>query len=165
MTIEPQQHPMITIRKARQSDSVPVFAWRNDALTRQMSRSSEEVEWTAHQLWFAATLRDPDRLLLLCEQEPSGQRVAMVRFDLTADRTKALISINLAPASRGQKLSVPCIKAALDHLRINFPSVSEVIAEIKTANVASQKAFEALGFTLQSRPSDLEIYSRVMVAP
>ncbi len=45
---------MPNVRKANESDSRDIFDWRNDELTRQMSHTTDLVEWDGHSAWFAA---------------------------------------------------------------------------------------------------------------
>ena len=44
--------PDFRLRPARLDDSAVVFAWRNDPLTRAMSRALVPVTWDDHQRWF-----------------------------------------------------------------------------------------------------------------
>ena len=91
---------MPNVRKANESDSRDIFEWRNDELTRQMSHTTDLVEWDGHSAWFAASLANTKRLLVICEDESTDEKVAIVRFDIEDER--ALISINLSPQMRGK---------------------------------------------------------------
>ena len=42
---------MPNIRKANDDDSRDIFDWRNDELTRQMSHTSDFVDWNGHSGW------------------------------------------------------------------------------------------------------------------
>ena len=53
-------------RKANKSDSKDIFDWRNDELTKQMSHTTDLVEWDGHSGWFASSLTNPNRLLVMC---------------------------------------------------------------------------------------------------
>ena len=57
---------MIKVRKAELSDSKTIFEWRNDKLTREMSHTTDIVDWEGHSNWFASSLENENRLLLLC---------------------------------------------------------------------------------------------------
>ena len=43
-------------RKANESDSKDILDRRNDELTRQMSHTTDLVEWDGHSGWFASSL-------------------------------------------------------------------------------------------------------------
>jgi RimJ/RimL family protein N-acetyltransferase len=136
---------MLSVRRANEEDSKVIFDWRNDDWTRKMFRTSELVEWEAHCKWFAATLINADRCLLMCETE-EGKAIAVVRFDV--EQESAELSINLSPLGRGKGLAPKCLTLAIDYFEKQYPSVSTFIAEIKTLNMASKKSFEKVGFTL-----------------
>jgi len=57
---------MIKARIAEEKDSKTIYDWRNDALTRQMFHTTEFVEWEGHSKWFALSLTNPNRLLVMC---------------------------------------------------------------------------------------------------
>ena len=135
----------IRVRAAQHTDTKVIFEWRNDELTRQMFRASEIVKWDAHCKWFAATLQNSNRCLLMCYSEQEGN-IAVVRFDLEDDFAE--VSINLSPAKRGKGFASECLLLAVDVFEKEYSSVRKLIAEIKISNVASKKSFEKVGFTL-----------------
>ena len=78
---------MPNTRKANKRDSRDIFDWRNDELTRQMSHTTDLVEWEKHSTWFAASLANPQRLLVMCEDESTneaslGERVIIFSFQI-----------------------------------------------------------------------------------
>jgi len=136
---------MLVVRKVNAKDSKVIFDWRNDDLTRKMFRTSELVEYEGHCRWLAATLKNANRCLLMCEPE-EGEPIAVVRFDVEGQ--SAELSINLSPLERGKGLAPQCLALAKDYFEKQYPSVSKLIAEIKNLNIASRKSFEKVGFTL-----------------
>ena len=46
----------IKIRNAKENDTKDIFEWRNDEITREMSHSSEIIEWENHCKWFLSSL-------------------------------------------------------------------------------------------------------------
>ena len=135
---------MINARLAKNSDSKIIYDWRNDELTRQMSHETDFLKWNEHREWYKSLLKNPTKFLLICEYARSAQRVAVVRFDI--EITKALISINMSPAMRGQRMAKPCLQSAINFFSVLCPTVNILIAEVKTANTASQRTFESVGF-------------------
>ena len=136
---------MLVVRKVNVEDSKIIFDWRNDDLTRKMFRNSEVVEYEGHCKWFAATLKNANRCLLMCELK-EGEPISVVRFDVEGQ--SAELSINLSPLERGKGLAPKCLALAKDYFEKQYPSVTKLIAEIKTLNIASRKSFEKVGFTL-----------------
>lgn len=135
------------IRRATVQDALDILRWRNDPLTRAMSRDPTAIEEAAHLAWFARALEDPSRLLLVAEAD--GQQLGMVRFDEAQGRWEA--SINVAPEARGRGLGAAMLKAGLAFF-VREVAAEEVEAEIKPENTASLRIFEATGF--RPAPSD-----------
>ena len=137
---------MPNIRRVNQSDSKDIFDWRNDELTRQMSHTTEAVEWVEHSKWFSSLLTNQNRLLLMCEDESLNEKVAIVRFDVAADR--ALISINCSPSMRGRGKAKCCLKDAIEYFKTIYTKIRYIDAEIRSVNIASQRSFVGVGFVL-----------------
>jgi len=135
----------VEVRLASDSDSRNIYEWRNDDLTRKMFRTSECVEWNEHCKWFASTISNPNRCLLICESE-KREPIAVVRFDI--ENNCAELSINLSPLKRGKGYASLCLSSAISYFEAYFPFVSELIAEIKTINIPGRKSFERVGFSL-----------------
>ena len=85
------------IRRATLDDALDVLIWRNDPLTRAMSRTQDEVEQEAHLAWFSRALDDAASTLLI--GEVGGEKIGMVRFDHGAATE---VSININPLCRGR---------------------------------------------------------------
>ena len=135
---------MIKTRKAEFKDSKIIFEWRNDELTRKMSHTTDIVDWDGHSAWFASSLENKNRLLLLCENKNDSKKIAVVRFDVNSMR--ALMSINLSPDIRGKGISKQCLSESIENFKNEFPQVVALDAEIKLENIASQRVFKSIGF-------------------
>lgn len=142
----------ISLRRAADADSTDLWHWRNDEETRRMSRTTEIVDWDSHTDWFASSLLDPRRILLVGRVEGVAESVGMVRFDLDDTGNSAEVSINLNPAHRGKGMSKPLLASAIAHFR-EFHDVP-IIADIKRTNIPSIKCFEGVGFELYSSEGD-----------
>jgi len=130
------------LRDATLDDAAELLEWRNDAVTRAMSRNTTAVSDADHRRWFARTLDDPAKLLLVgCI---AGDKVGMVRFDRLASSTWE-VNINLAPGHRGKGWSHALLAAALESVMAAHRP-AEIVAEIKPENVPSRRLFEAHGF-------------------
>ena len=144
----------VILRRAAQDDALDVLRWRNDPVTRAMSRAQDVVEEAAHLAWFARAIDDPRRTLLIGEL--GGQKVGIVRFD-HGEETE--VSINLNPDCRGRGLSYALLSEALAY------ASGPVIAEIRPENLASVRLFERAGFVFTDRPDGLPRYTRAAGAP
>jgi RimJ/RimL family protein N-acetyltransferase len=135
------------VRKATRADAPDVLSWRNDPLTRSMSRAQDEVEEAPHLDWFEKALRDPSRTLLIGELD--GQKIGMVRFD-HGDEIE--VSININPACRGKGLSRALLTQSMAWVR------GTIVAEIRPENLASRRLFEHAGFSFDGVRDDLRRY-------
>ncbi len=146
----------IKVRKASKSDSEDIFTWRNDDKTRKMSFSSDRVDWDGHSKWFLSSLKNPNRVLYMCEGTMFEGSIGIVRFDI--DKHKAIVSINLNPKARGKGLSKGCINNAIDTFLKSHADIKSVVAEIKEENEASQSAFVSAGFRLMEKVGETLVY-------
>ncbi|MDD5250752.1 MAG: UDP-2,4-diacetamido-2,4,6-trideoxy-beta-L-altropyranose hydrolase [Rhodocyclaceae bacterium] len=137
------------LRRACLADCAAVYSWRNDPATRQHAGNSAALDYASHQAWFARTLDDLARVLLIAEQVAPARPVGVLRYDLQG--ATAIISAYLVPGLHGTGLGTDLIRAGDDWLAQNHPGVDAVTAEIHADNMASAAAFAAAGYRLASR--------------
>ena len=147
---------MTNVRKVNESDSRDIFDWRNDELTREMYHTTDLVEWSRHSAWFASSLTDTKRLLVICEDDYTDEKVAIVRFDIEDER--ALISINLSPQMRGKRKAKGCLRDAISFFQKYFSDIRFIDAELKSINIPSQQSFVGVGFLLVKQDADVLYY-------
>ncbi|MDE2440341.1 MAG: UDP-2,4-diacetamido-2,4,6-trideoxy-beta-L-altropyranose hydrolase [Betaproteobacteria bacterium] len=132
----------VHVRPATADDAALLHAWRNDPRTRAQSFDPAPITWENHQRWFANALANPARILLIGTSE--GREFGCIRFDLTDDTAR--ISIYLDPARQGEGLAAPLLETAARQLRQTRPGVGRIVAEVKTGNEASRRAFLNAGY-------------------
>ncbi len=155
---EPPPCDGFEIRPATTADSALLFEWRNDALTRAMSVSTDPVAWETHAAWFARSLADPNRRIYLVCLVDGDVPAGMCRFDRDADAGSAEVSINLAPMLRGRGLAVPLLRCAIGTFLADGDC--RLTATIRHDNVASRKCFEAVGFVEHARDRTFAYFTR-----
>lgn len=133
--------PVLTIRPATADDAELLRAWRNDPETRASSRSRAEVSASEHQAWLKATLGSTERRLFVAEL--AGAPVGQLRLDRKGPR-HAEVSVTVAPSARGTGLSAPLLRALETQARAE--GYVTLIAEIRTDNERSVKAFKRAGY-------------------
>ncbi len=143
---------MIEIRKATLADSADVLLWRNDGVTREMSRSPEAIPGEEHEKWFLESLERDDRVFYIGETE--GEKIGMVRFD-QREGDDWEVNINLNPAMRGRKLSLALLKMAIGEFT-GQRQPGRILAVIRTVNIPSKKIFGRAGFELAGQDGDFE---------
>lgn len=150
--MNPNPSPSLTdfgVREAGPDDSYEMWLWWNDPVTRQMMKLNDYVPWENHQRWFNATLKDPQRLLVMVVCRHG--KIGVVRHD---DKGGGLFetSIHFNPLFRGQGLGGEALKHSRAHL-LARKSVRAQFATLKQANVASRKSFERGGYTFGPPPA------------
>lgn len=149
----------ILIREADNRDIADIFYWRNDEYTRQMSHKTQLIDWEDHVVWFATSLAKENRLLLICEDEITVEKIAIVHFEVKIN--DALISINIAPKFRGKNRAKDCLRVAMSVLKSKFPRAETVRADILTGNIPSQKAFLGVGFEMKWQVNNTLVYEYI----
>ena len=154
---------MISVRAAQAHDSDRLLEWRNDPATVAASLNATTVDERDHTRWLSEVLADPARVLYIGEQGATDPvPVGMCRFDLDRERTSAEVSINLAPAQRGRRLSRPLLEAAIAQLSIDQPNVLALSATIRSDNTPSRMLFSSAGFLLKEEDKGVERYVRAL---
>lgn len=134
-----------SFRAAQTEDAKQLWHWRNDPEVRSVSFNQEAIELESHRKWLGKRINDPNTKILICESEdrkPLGQ----VRFDISDNGKEATISIIVDQAMRGRGLGKTMIDQTCS-LLFQTSSVESVLAQIKTGNTASERAFRAAGFS------------------
>jgi RimJ/RimL family protein N-acetyltransferase len=147
---------VLIVRRAVPADARDIWLWRNDAGTRAMSVSPDEVAWDAHAEWFSASLTDRNRSLYVGLLGDAGRKVGVCRFDLAPGKALAEASINLNPAMRGLNLSHRLLATGI-RLFLADRAV-DLWATVKTQNTASIRCFEGCGFILQGEAGEYGYY-------
>lgn len=134
----------IVLRPAIAEDCDSIHAWRNAEETRRYIFDSQPIPLEVHRDWYAKTMNNPNRLLLVGES--GGEPVGVLRYDIEDDQ--ATISIFLVPGVVGQGIGTQLIFAGSRWLSRQRPEVNIVNAEILGENIGSLRAFERAGYCL-----------------
>lgn len=139
------------IRKADIDDTQDVLSWRNDEHSRSMFFDGSIVSEADHAVWFEHSLASESRELLIGEE--SGEKLGICRFDLDEHSAYSEVSINLNPSLKGRGLSSGFLCSAITHYLTS--NDVDLIAKIKSKNVASLRIFENAGFFLKDVSDDV----------
>ena len=132
----------IRIRKVLEEDSVNLFEWRNHSTIRKVSKNTDAILWEDHQKWFRNVFSDPQRILLIGEND--GSPIGVVRFDVRNE--EAEISIYLVPGLEGGGMGRELLKKAELWLAESKPAVNKVVAHVRENNFPSKRLFERAGY-------------------
>lgn len=141
----------MTFRKATEKDSEMLLRWRNDIETRTTSLQMEMVKPEEHEAWLEKTLRNPNRLLWIVEED--GQAMGTMRVDTLDGQNGYELSWTVAPEFRGRGLGKRMLMQAVD----NYKGVP-LKAVIKKNNIASIKMAQAAGFKEVSEKDGIGVW-------
>lgn len=130
----------LKLRPASMADAALLLTWRNDPLTRAMSRNAAKVAPSEHCAWLENALADPARTLYIAELD--GVPVGTLRADTRRDGTTEL-SWTVAPAARGKGVGRRMVAELASRL------TGPIRARIKAANAASVRIAEQVGMQLE----------------
>lgn len=153
--------PELLLRQAEATDARRLREWRNDPATRAASRNTAPVDAGAHEAWFASVIANPDRHLLVADEDRTP--VGSLRFDRRAELCYE-ISVVVAPEARGRGLGTALIRAGLGWLREHAPG-AVVVAEVRPENRPSVAAFSRAGFRGDGGPASEGLQRLVLVTP
>lgn len=136
----------LQVRDVTLDDSDLLLSWRNDAVVRQASRSTDVLSRGAYVSWLESRISSPDSCLYLV-LDMQNEPLAQVRFDCVG--TRAEVSIFLAPAIRGQGRGLVILRAAQARF-LESQHGMEFCAFVKSDNAASHSLFRRAGYRIES---------------
>jgi RimJ/RimL family protein N-acetyltransferase len=147
----------IRVLRATENDSKDLWEWRNDELTKQMSRTTDSVSWETHSSWYEKSLVNPNRYLYVGFLN-DNEKIGTCRFDLEVNSIEAEVSINLNPQHRGKKLSSQLLSQAI--AKFCEERNTDLTATIKKTNIGNIKCFTKCGFKLEREDNDYKYYKK-----
>ena len=130
------------LRLVTQEDCQKIFEWRNHEWVRQYSLSSEEINFTDHQAWFAKMLNNSDLIMLVAEM---GQcEMGVFRLDIKG--VNAEVSIYLNPTYIGKGYGEKLLAIGIAWAKNHLPHVKTLEAIVISDNMSSVRIFEKQGF-------------------
>ena len=137
------------------SDSRTIWKWRNDELTRKMSKDNKFIEWDIHQDWFNTFLSDETSFIYLAKINKISFGVS--KFELI-NEGNYLISININPTLREKGLGKLLLEYSMKRFFKDSISKPYIFAEIRKINKKSICIFESFGFELTYEQNDFYTY-------
>ena len=143
-------------RLANANDVNLLFSWVNDFKVRKNSFSSDEISYQEHIEWFSKTIADESVTIYIfsLDNEPIGQ----VR--LKYETNSVLISYSVAQKYRGMGFGKQIIHEIEKKISERYPQTRNIIAKVKSDNIASQKIFEDNNYNLISSEENVMVYNK-----
>jgi RimJ/RimL family protein N-acetyltransferase len=147
----------ITVREANELDSRDLWEWRNNPVVRKEFFDPMPVSWEGHQKWFNVAIANPKTRIYMAQI--GDAKIGVIRFEIESEIAK--VSVNLNPDYFGKHLGSKIIKLGTEKLFNEMNRAKSVLAEIKSSNLGSQKAFANAGYELREQSKDLVLYKIV----
>tara|TARA_B100000886_G_scaffold335975_1_gene293921 strand:- start:369 stop:845 length:477 start_codon:yes stop_codon:yes gene_type:complete len=135
----------IIIKKAKDEYSKDIWKWRNDKVTRKMSKNSAYIPWDNHKKWFSEAIKDPNTLFYI--GKVGNISIGSIRF--VKDQKcidNYYVNINISPNFRGKGLSKDFLKNGIKRFLSDVNKINILKAEVKNINNKSNKLFLDYGF-------------------
>jgi RimJ/RimL family protein N-acetyltransferase len=133
----------LKIKNTTDEDMELYWIWANDKQVRNNALNKEQIPWENHVKWFQSKLSDKNcsLYLIFIDKKPIGQ----VRFEKEGDYAR--IDYSIASQFRGKKLGKKILRLAIHEYQKN--NTIKILGEVLPNNIASEKTFESLGFTME----------------
>jgi UDP-2,4-diacetamido-2,4,6-trideoxy-beta-L-altropyranose hydrolase len=132
----------VRLRSATRGDSDAVFEWRNHPAIRRFSADEGEIPRSEHTAWYERVLVDPNRHLLIAEDDAGA--LGVLRYDV--DGRSARVSVYLVPMRIGCGAGGRLLAAGERWLAARHPEVCELTAEVRPENRPSVRLFSNAGY-------------------
>jgi RimJ/RimL family protein N-acetyltransferase len=134
------------LRPATLDDAQFLFELRNEDSNRSMFKDTSKVEWGNHIAWLLEKISCSDFFIYIALDE-NENKLGQFRID-----PKGEVSVSLAERFKGKGLGWQIIKLGSEEFKKS--SSKELVAEIKSENKSSLKAFEKAGYQFKRKFKD-----------
>ena len=134
---------VLKLRLATPDDAQLLFDGRNAEAVRRWSLDSAAIDWTQHVNWLGASLRNPQRWLLVAEADDGP--VGVLRYDLRG--FEAEVSLYLIEGRFGLGWGRALLAQGEAFVAAHWPQMTAITAQVLPANQPSMNVFRDAGFT------------------
>lgn len=136
---------VLKLRPATLDDAQLLFDGRNAEAVRRWSQKTDVIDREQHQHWLSASLRNPQRLLLIAEGDDGP--VGVLRYDLRG--FEAEVSLYLFEQRLGLGWGRALLARGEAFVTAHWPQLTAITAQVSPANRPSLNVFRDAGY-LQS---------------
>ena len=130
------------LRAVTNDDKELLFHWANDTCVRAASFQTEAITWETKVKWFEKMLDNANILQYIYEYD--GKPAGQVRLNL--QEGKGLISYSIAEEFRGTGRAKRMLALLEDMIKVKYPDIRELEAEVKCENEASKHVFKTMDY-------------------
>lgn len=147
----------IYLREVNIDDAEMLYAWRNDETVRKSSFSEEIIEFPSHLAWLNRTLKSKDVLFYILVDD--SKNVGQIRVN--TDGKLGTISYSIDASFRNKGYGKKILELLEDKLIYSVYNIKKLQGLVKKENIASQKAFEKLGYVKEEK--ECIVYTKEIV--
>ncbi|WP_332762036.1 UDP-2,4-diacetamido-2,4,6-trideoxy-beta-L-altropyranose hydrolase [Pseudomonas koreensis] len=144
---------VLKLRPATLDDAQLLFDGRNAEAVRRGSLDSGVIDWPQHLDWLSASLRNPQRLLLIAEADDGA--VGVVRYDLRG--SDAEVSLYLLEGRIGLGWGRALLARGEAFVTMHWAQLKAITARVLPGNIPSLNLFRDAGFS-----QDACVFTRVL---
>jgi RimJ/RimL family protein N-acetyltransferase len=135
---------MISLRKVTKNDARLLFEWENESEVRANATNQKLISWDEHIAWFACKLLD--KLSFIYILTDLHENIGVIRFD--NNNGVFIISYLIDKNHRGEGFGFLILEMGMKKIReaVENPIF---IGYVKRGNIASEKIFNRLGFSIK----------------
>lgn len=134
-------------RKVEWKDRELLYMWANEEEVRRQSFHTEDILWEDHVRWFEEKIYSGKCDLLIWVE--GGIDTGMLRLDY--EDGKARVSYSVQKDQRRKGAASRLIAAVPQYIKSAKPEIHNVVAEVKSGNLASQRIFEKCGYSQEQK--------------
>jgi UDP-2,4-diacetamido-2,4,6-trideoxy-beta-L-altropyranose hydrolase len=134
----------LLLRPVTLPDALLLFRWRNHSSVRAVSKNPEPIVYEDHKHWLNSVTVSSDRWMWVAEV--GRLPVGSLRFDLLGPG-RVEVSLYLDPDLQGLGLGARMLSAGEKVLKEKFTNAVMIEATVVEGNIASQKLFQACGYS------------------
>lgn len=134
---------VLKLRAVTLDDAQVLFDGRNADAVQRWSLKGGAIEWSQHLNWLSASLRNPQRLLLIAEADDGP--VGVLRYDLRG--FEAEVSLYLLEGRFGLGWGRALLTRGEAFVMAHWPQLTAITAQVLPANQASLNVFRDAGYT------------------
>lgn len=131
-----------------------LFKWTNDETVRQNAFNTNPISYEEHTNWFKSKLNSNQTTIYICFVE--GDPIGQIRVDLEGET--GIISYSIDKNFRGRGYGTEILMEITDLVLKNNSGVKKLAGRVKYNNIASQKAFEKVGYSFIKETDYIEYY-------
>mgnify|MGYP001578614546 FL=1 len=132
----------ISLRAAAECDMPDLLEWRNHPETRKSSFNTDSITPEAHEAWFKKKLVSAETVIYIAMS--GSDKIGSARFEDTGEAIRTSVMLN--QAFFGKRLGSKVIAIETKKYKSEKKPSKPLVAEIKTSNAASIRAFAKADF-------------------